>query len=111
MKTFVMRFGIPRVKRMIAKQRSLLEMSGILHPRSDSPKRFEISLEMLNLFQERDGIEIRHKLPIRRLLSISLNRIASNALHSTLGAPCVKICPFSKSSDTYERLKAVTERR
>lgn len=58
---------------MVAKQRSLLEMSGILHPTSDSPTRFEIPLEMLNLFQERDDIEMRHMLPIRRLLSIMKN--------------------------------------
>ncbi|MFX1284313.1 MAG: 4Fe-4S dicluster domain-containing protein [Promethearchaeota archaeon] len=68
-----MRFGIPRVTRMIAKQRSLLEMSGILHSTSNSPTRFEIPLEMLSLFQERDDIEMRHIFPIRRLLSILRN--------------------------------------
>ncbi|MFX1245041.1 MAG: hypothetical protein ACFE8F_08755, partial [Promethearchaeota archaeon] len=70
MKAFVMRFGIPRIKRMIAKQRSLLERPEILHPTPDSPTRFEIPLEMLNLLQERDDIEMRHLFPIRRLLSI-----------------------------------------
>ncbi|MFQ6125852.1 MAG: [Fe-S]-binding protein [Candidatus Heimdallarchaeota archaeon] len=48
-------------------------MPGIIHPASSSPTRFEIPLEMLNLFEERDNIEIRHIFPIRRLLSIMKN--------------------------------------
>ncbi|MFQ5833908.1 MAG: [Fe-S]-binding protein [Candidatus Thorarchaeota archaeon] len=68
-----MRFGIPRVRRMVAKQRSLNDMPGILQPISQSPTRFEIPLEMLNLLHERDDIQMRHLLPIRRLLSIIKN--------------------------------------
>lgn len=58
---------------MIKKQKSLFEKPGILHPTSDSPHRFEIPLEMLKLFQDRDDIKMRHTFPIRRLLSIMKN--------------------------------------
>ena len=72
-KNIVIRFGIPRIKRMITKQRSLFEKSGILHPTSDSPTRLEIPLEMLKLYLDRDDIEMKHTFPIRRLLSIMKN--------------------------------------
>ncbi|MHA2025758.1 MAG: 4Fe-4S dicluster domain-containing protein [Candidatus Thorarchaeota archaeon] len=72
-KNIVMRVGIPRVKRMLGKQRSLLEKTGIIHPATESPTRLEIPLMMLTLFQERDDLEMRHKFPIRRLLSIMKN--------------------------------------
>jgi epoxyqueuosine reductase len=72
-KNITIRFGIPRIKRMIKQQRSLFEKSGILHPTSDSSPRFEIPLEMLKLFQDRDDIKIKHMFPIRRLLSIMKN--------------------------------------
>ncbi len=48
-------------------------MEGILLPTSNSPKRFEIPLEMLNLFQQRDDIYMRHTLPIRRIVSLMKN--------------------------------------
>jgi NAD-dependent dihydropyrimidine dehydrogenase PreA subunit len=73
MKAFIKRFGVPRVKGLIANQRSLNEVPGILHPTPNSPTRFEIPLEMMNLLQERDDIEMRHMFPIRRLLSIIKN--------------------------------------
>ena len=73
LKTFVMGFGVPRIRRMIAKQQSLQELPAILHPTSASPTRFEIPLEMLKLLQERDDIEMQHRFPIRRLLSILKN--------------------------------------
>jgi Pyruvate/2-oxoacid:ferredoxin oxidoreductase delta subunit len=58
---------------MIKKQKSLLEMSAILHPTTNSPTRFEIPLEMLKLFREKDDLEIKHVLPITRLISIVKN--------------------------------------
>ncbi|UCE10515.1 MAG: epoxyqueuosine reductase [Candidatus Thorarchaeota archaeon] len=73
MKSVIMRFGVPRVKRMVAKQRSLQEMPGILLPTSNSPTRFEIPMEMLKMLQERDDFEMRHVFPIRRLLSVMRN--------------------------------------
>ena len=72
-KNIIIRFGIHRIKRMIKKQKSLFEKPGILHPTSDSPPRFEIPLEMLKLFQDRDDLKMRHTFPIRRLLSIMKN--------------------------------------
>jgi len=71
--TFIKIFGKPRINRLLAKQRSLNSMQGILQPTSRSPKRFEIPLEMMNLLQKRDDIEIRHIFPVRRLLSIIKN--------------------------------------
>ena len=71
--TFVKKFGKPRINRLLAKQRSLNAMSGILRPTSNSPTRFEIPLEMMNLFQERDDIEMRHIFPFRHLFSIIKN--------------------------------------
>ena len=72
-KNIIIRFGIPRIKRVITKQKSLFEKSGMLHPTSDSPPRFEIPLEMLQLFKDRNDIKIKHTFPIRRLLSIMNN--------------------------------------
>ena len=82
-KNIIIRFGIPRIKRMIMKQKSLFEKSGILHPTSDSPPRFEIPLEMLQLFQDRDDIKMKHTFPIRRLLSIMKNiHLSVNSIKS-----------------------------
>jgi epoxyqueuosine reductase len=71
--TFIKKFGKPRINRLLAKQRSLNSMQGILQPTSKSPKRFEIPLEMMNLLQRRDDVEIRHIFPVRCLLSIINN--------------------------------------
>lgn len=71
--SFIKIFGKPRITGLIAKQKSVNEIPGILHPASNSPTRFEIPLEMMNLLQERDEIELRHMFPIRRLLSIIKN--------------------------------------
>jgi epoxyqueuosine reductase len=73
MKNFIMRFGVPRVKKMVAKQSSLQERPGILMPTPNSPTRLEIPLEMMKLLQERDDIEMRHSFPVRRLLSVMKN--------------------------------------
>jgi Pyruvate/2-oxoacid:ferredoxin oxidoreductase delta subunit len=71
--TFVKYFGKPRIKRLHIKQRSLNTMPAALRPTSNSPIRFEIPLEMMNLIQERDDIEMRHIFPFRRLFSIIKN--------------------------------------
>jgi len=71
--TFVKIFGKPRINRLFAKQRSLNAMPGIIRPTSNSPTRFEITLEMMNLIHERDDIEMRHIFPFRRLLSVIKN--------------------------------------
>ena len=85
--TLVKIFGKPRINRLLAKQRSLNAMPTILRPTSNSPTRFEIPLQMMNLFQGRDDIEIRHIFPFRRLLSIiknihiSVDSIPQNPTH------------------------------
>ncbi len=73
MKFLMMRFGVPRVKRMLKKQTALQEVPGILKPTQRSPTRFEIPLEMMKLLQQRDDIEIRQMFPVRRLLSVMKN--------------------------------------
>jgi Pyruvate/2-oxoacid:ferredoxin oxidoreductase delta subunit len=72
-KTFIKIFGKPRINNILAKQRTLRSMPGIISPTSNSPIRFEIPLEMMNLLQRRDDIEMRHIFPVRRLLSIIKN--------------------------------------
>ena len=85
--TFVKTFGKSRIVRLIAKQRSLNALPDILHPTSDSPTRFEIPLQMMNLLQKRDDVEIRHIFPFRRLFSIiknihiSVDTITKNPTH------------------------------
>ena len=71
--TYVKYFGKPRIKCLHVKQRSLNTMPAALRPTSNSPTRFEIPLEMMNLIQERDDIEMRHIFPFRRLFSIIKN--------------------------------------
>jgi epoxyqueuosine reductase len=85
--TFVKIFGKSRINHLLAKQRSLNAMPEILHPTSNSPTRFEIPLQMMNLLQKRDDIEIRHIFPFRRLFSIiknihiSVDTITQNSTH------------------------------
>jgi len=71
--SFVKVFGKPRILKLIAKQRSTSEIDGVLLPTLNSPTRFEIPFEMLDLIQNRDDIEIRHMFPVRRLLSVIKN--------------------------------------
>ena len=70
---FVKIFGKPRITKLIEKQWSTSEIDGALHPTSNSPTRFEIPFEMLNLIQTRDDVEMRHMFPVRRLLSVIKN--------------------------------------
>jgi epoxyqueuosine reductase len=85
--TFVKTFGKSRINHLLAKQKSLNAMPGTLHPTSNSPTRFEIPLEMMNLVQERDDIEMRHIFPFRQLFSIiknihlSVDSISKNPMH------------------------------
>ena len=69
MKAFLGKFGLPRVRKILEKQRSLSELPGILLPTATSPIRFEIPLEAMKLIQERDDIVMQQFFPIRRLLS------------------------------------------
>ena len=69
MKSFLGRFGLPRIRKILEKQRSLSEMPGIMHPTAFSPTRFEIPLEAMKLIQERNDIEMQQIFPLRRLLS------------------------------------------
>jgi epoxyqueuosine reductase len=71
--SFVRVFGKPRILKLIAKQRSTSEIDGVLLPTLNSPTRFEIPFEMLDLIQDRDDIEIRHMFPVKRLLSVIKN--------------------------------------
>ena len=71
--SFIKVFGKPRITKLIEKQKSVHEIPEVLHPTSNSPTRFEIPLEMMNLLDERDDIEMRSMFPIRRLLSIMKN--------------------------------------
>jgi epoxyqueuosine reductase len=89
MKLLLGRFGVPRVRKILEKQRSLSEMPGIIHPTDFSPTRFEIPLEAMKLIQERNDIEMKQIFPLRRLLSnmknihLSVDSIAENP-------PCTK---------------------
>ncbi|MHA3964428.1 MAG: 4Fe-4S double cluster binding domain-containing protein [Candidatus Thorarchaeota archaeon SMTZ1-45] len=86
---FVKIFGKPRIEKLIAKQRSTSEIGGVLLPTSNSPIRFEIPFEMLNLIQTRDDIEMRHMFPVRRLLSViknihlSVDSISENPINAS----------------------------
>ena len=90
--SFVKVFGKPRITKLIAKQRSVFELPDVLHPTANSPTRFEIPLEMMNLLQERDDIEMRHMFPVRRLLSViknihlSVDSILDNPLNPSKNA-------------------------
>ena len=77
------------------KQKSLFEKSGIIHPTSGSPPRFEIPLEMLKLFQDRDDFKMRHMFPIRRLFSIMKN------IH--LSVDSIQDNPSNPNSQTSEK--------
>ena len=65
-------------------------MPGVRLPTLNSPTRFEIPLEMMNLMKERDDIEMMHMFPMRRLLSIiksihlSVDSITENPTHPNL---------------------------
>ena len=69
MKIFLGRFGLPRIKLILEKQRSLSTIPGIIHPTASSPTKFEIPLEAMKLIQERDDFEMQQVFPMRRLLS------------------------------------------
>jgi len=71
--TFIKLFGKPRINGLQVKQRTLHDMPGIIHPTDNSPTRFEIPLEMMDLLQKRDDIQMRHVFPIQRLLSVIKN--------------------------------------
>lgn len=84
MKAVLGRFGLPRITRILEKQRSLSELPDILLPTAISPIRFEIPFEAMKLIQTRDDIEMQQIFPIRRLLSnmkninLSVDTIAEN---------------------------------
>jgi epoxyqueuosine reductase len=90
---FIKVFGKPRILKLIAKQQSVHDIPEVLHPTSNSPTRFEIPLEMMNLIQERDDIELRHMFPVRRLLSVmknihlSVDSIPENPVGASTNAP------------------------
>ena len=91
--SFIKVFGKPRITKLIEKQKSVHEIPEVLHPTSNSPTRFEIPLEMMNLLEERDDIEMRSMFPIRRLLSImknihlSVDSITGNPVGASTNAP------------------------
>lgn len=111
MKNVIMRIGLPRIKRMIMKQRSLFERSGILRPTSDSPTRFEIPLKAMNLFQERDDIEMRHIFPIRRLLSIMKNiHLSVDSIEDNPSVPSSDTSPeFLKQLQDFSQSKGISQ--
>jgi epoxyqueuosine reductase len=101
--TFLIKiFGKPRIISLLTKQKTLRTSPGIISPTSNSPTRFEIPLEMMNLFQRRSDIEMRQIFPVRRLLSIfkninlSVDSIKENPTH-----PKQEV-----SKDFQDRLKA-----
>jgi epoxyqueuosine reductase QueG len=72
-------------------------MPDVLHPTSNSPTRFEIPLEMMNLLHERDDIEIRHMFPVRRLLSVIKN------IHHSVDS--ITENPLNPSTNTSKELR------
>jgi epoxyqueuosine reductase len=73
MRAIVTRFGYPRIKGMIDKQKSITNLPGVLYPTSLSPIRFEIPFEILKLMQDRNDLELKRAFPIRRILSVLKN--------------------------------------
>jgi Pyruvate/2-oxoacid:ferredoxin oxidoreductase delta subunit len=68
-----LRIGYPRVRGMVAKQKSISKMSGALTSTQNSPTRFEIPLEAIKLMKEREDIVMKQTFPMRRMMSIMSN--------------------------------------
>lgn len=68
-----LRIGYPRVKGMVAKQKSVSDVPNSLTSSSNSPIRFEIPLEAIKLMKEREDFEMKQTFPMRRMLSIMRN--------------------------------------
>jgi epoxyqueuosine reductase len=70
---FLMRVGLPRIKRMVAGQKSIRNLPGAMLPLADSPVRFEIPLEAVKLMQQREDFDMKQTFPARRMFSIMSN--------------------------------------
>ncbi len=68
-----LRIGYPRVKGMVAKQKSVSDVPNSFTSTSNSPTRFEIPLEAIKLMKEREDFEMKQTFPMRRMLSILRN--------------------------------------
>ncbi|MHA1925843.1 MAG: hypothetical protein ACXABV_14135 [Candidatus Thorarchaeota archaeon] len=68
-----LRIGYPRVKGMVAKQKSVSDNPNSLTSTTNSPTRFEIPLEAIKLMKEREDFEMKQTFPMRRMLSIMRN--------------------------------------
>jgi len=73
MNGILFQIGYPRVRRIIAKQKSVSDIPTALTSTSNSPTRFEIPLEAIKLMKEREDIEMKQTFPMRRMMSIMKN--------------------------------------
>ena len=71
--TILLRIGYPRIRRIIAKQKSVAKIPNALTSISDSPTRFEIPLEAIRMMKENEDFEMKQTFPMRRMLSIMRN--------------------------------------
>jgi epoxyqueuosine reductase len=74
---FLMRVGLPRIKRMVAGQKSIRNLPCAILPLADSPIRFEIPLEAVKMMQSREDFDMKQTFPVRRMFSIMRNINAS----------------------------------
>ncbi|MFX1330102.1 MAG: 4Fe-4S dicluster domain-containing protein [Promethearchaeota archaeon] len=69
----LLRIGYPRIRGIIAKQKSVSQFPNALTSTSNSPTRFEIPLEAITMMKEREDFEMKQTFPMRRMLSIMRN--------------------------------------
>ncbi|MFX0056621.1 MAG: hypothetical protein ACFFAX_07815 [Promethearchaeota archaeon] len=69
----LLRVGYPRIRGIIAKQKSVSIMPTALTSTPNSPIRFEIPLEAIKMMKEREDFEMKQTFPMRRMLSIMRN--------------------------------------
>jgi NAD-dependent dihydropyrimidine dehydrogenase PreA subunit len=87
----LLRIGYPRIRGIIAKQKSVSEIPNALTSTSNSPTRFEIPLEAIKMMKEREDFEMKQTFPMRRMLSImrninkTINTLPNNPISPTNG--------------------------
>jgi len=88
------RVGIGRVTKMKEKQLSLGEVPGMIGATENSPVRFEIPQEMIQLMKEGENITVHQKFPIRTLLSNMKNiNLSVDSLDKNPKGPAMSATP------------------